>query len=754
MKFSSNLAVLLPLSAALFVLSCDPAGWMGDPIGGGDPPTSNENDNGTPTNGNSNVNDNTGEDPGTGTPRPRPGAGTAARVRNESAFRADVTLRFIEEDTVAHLAFVRVLPLSTTTVTGPTVAEILEFTGSSANGSALPPATLYFGEDFGDDEPAEYVIPANPGGGGEPPEPPSITLLEPASDITVALGGVLTARWTDDVPTLGTIVRIGFRPADDVTATIVFLGPAVGAALDGPNDELDVIVEAMDPGVYAVVAQIDDGSTVVQATAPGRVEIVNAGDNVAPSITILAPLDMVSAFNGESVDIEWEDDDPDDNATVEFSLENADPSVVGIGPYTISPPLAEDADGAGDRYVALIDGVLPGVYDLVAHIDDGDLSGTDRAVRVVRVLADPENDIPSLTLVEPTADVDIMPGGSFTVRWVDSDENDNASISLYLDPDEALARLDGDEFLLVSTLQEDPDGAGDRITLGVPTGVPQGIYRIAGKISDGVAEVVAWAPGRLLFGVSSAGQPELSLNEPAADVRTRLGESIDVFVHAVNLPFGASPRLFLSNEAFGGTVRVEITPPSLTFNAPIALEIPTGLGAIPNSAWPRSFELIAEVLIDSVPNTAKAAGVIWVRQEVQIVHSELVNCDCETGTLPTDPRAFIGFNITYFGGGFTERDLRQPVEFWLTADGEIPLTGVDVFHGILGYAEESPRLTHNVNFPINRIVTPRVPGQQLQLLIRAGIYQIVPVVRSAEFGLMVSPPAPQTVDVCLCLSDN
>jgi len=760
-KGRSSLSLFLALGLLSLAASCNQSiGGLFGSLFGGDNQNSNSNSN-TNSNDNSgddpgNTNDNTNNDNDSEAPRPRPPAGTSARVRNESAFRADVTLQFIEDSAVSHLAFVRVLPESTTMVTGPTMVDVLELSGASERGVALPEATFFYGVDFSETTPAEYLIPADLDAGPDP-DPPTLTMLEPSSDITVALGGWLLTTWEDEAPTAGTTVRVGLRTADDPNADVVFLGPAVGAVLDGINDQVSVVVEGVTPGFYEVVGQIDDGTNRVESMSPGRVQVVNADDNIAPLLMILEPDGTVELINGDSLLLVWQDEDPDDNATIVFSLEVNNPNTVGVGPYTIGPSLAEDPDGpSGDSITVTIDDVLPGLYDLVGRIDDGELVGTHRVLRAVRVLADPQNDTPQLTLVEPATDVTVAPGGSFTVRWTDSDENDNASISLFFDPDLTSGTLDGDEVLLVSALQEDNDGAGDRITLRVPTGVPKGSYRIAGLITDGVVEVATWAPGRLHLGVSGGGDgpPELAFERPIAAVFTRLGESIEIQIRADNLPIGSSPRLKLSNEASGGSIRVDVTPDPLVLNGAMSLPLPAGAASIPNRAWPRSFELSVEVVVDGVSYSAKAPGVVWIRQEVELVHAAVINCDCSPGAEPVDdPRAFIGFGVTYYGGGFTDRDVRGDVQLWVTADGVVPTEPqlADSRHGFLGTVSESPNLERTVQLPLRRLAILDSQGQLVDLAILPGVYQIAAVVDHPPFGRVVSPPAPELLTICRCL---
>ncbi|MGB2984930.1 MAG: hypothetical protein WBE26_03525, partial [Phycisphaerae bacterium] len=556
----------------------------------------------------------------------------------------------------------------------------------------------------------------------------------------------------------GAVVRVFLRPAGEGAATGLFrVGPAVGAALDGINDKLSIVLEGLEPGLYDVVGEIDDGTMVATSVAPGRVELLVDPGNDAPSLTILAPTVLKELRDGDSLRVAWDDEDEDDNATITFSLEPTEPVGVGVAPFVISPPIAEDPDEDGaDAATLLIDEVLTGLYDLVGTIEDGELAGTARVEGVVQVLPEPENDVPVLVLIEPAGDVEIDLSGSFRVRWTDSDENDNARISLLLDPDLDSGVLDGNEIVLVGSLGEDDDGLSDEITLGVPTGVAIGTYRVVGAITDGLAEVVTWAPGIVYFGVPASGEvtppsPALALLEPSDAVRTRLGESINVFLEATDIPPEAQVRLFLSNTAYGGAVRAEVTPVNLLQNRATALTLLPS-AAIPNDAWPRQFNLEATVEVDGVDPTV-ALGCVWVRQEVEILSVEMMNYSCEPGVEPEPgDREFVGLEITWYGGGFEEREPHAEVKFWVTNDGAVPYNGEpDSKHRIIQTALESP--SPNVNrvsqVSIWRAVGfPYGLGDEVGSALDPGAYQLMTTVEPEGFGRITSPPHPDWVELC------
>ena len=452
--------------------------------------------------------------------------GTTAKVRNESDRSADVTVRFVQGDTIVHLAFVRVTPETETAVVSLEVADSVQVSGIDEQGVALTGATLTFGRDFDYAAPATYTIyPADETGDSEPSdgdpsapdasenpgmevpeevayEPPTIELTEPSADLRVMLGSPLTLRWEDSSSVPGAVVWLGLRALEGESAgTFIPLGPAVGAALDGISDELVVVVQDLELGAYEVVARIDDGVQVTSFTSPGILEISSDADNVAPRIKLKAPVSLLRLGGLDLLHIAWEDSDPDDNATVLFALVPTDPDAALGGAFELNPPVAEDPDG-GNRDMGYwwLEDVLPGLYDLVATIDDGDLIGIDRVSGVVRILPEEDNDAPTLLLEQPAENLDVPSDGSFLVQWSDSDENDNARISLILDPLLTAVGSAADEILLVSSVGEDGDGDADRITLGVPPNTPVGAYRLKGVITDGQLETSTYAPGVLFIG--------------------------------------------------------------------------------------------------------------------------------------------------------------------------------------------------------------------------------------------------------------
>lgn len=725
------------------------------------------------------VTDGVGGDDSSGHPQPAP-SGVAARVRNESAVRGDVTLRFIQTETIVHLAFVRVLPSTVTTIHSPKSANLIELSGVNERGQALASATMTYGADFDDATPAVYTIPGDGSGSLNPVDPlpgdldpPILNMLEPASDLTLTLGATFLARWTDESEAPGAVVRVHLRSVESSVSDLVPLGPAVGVALDGLNDELLLVVQGFTPGFYEVVGEIDDGTNQATSVAPGRVHVVENPGNKAPTLEILAPLGLVELRRDELLRVAWEDDDDDDNATIIFSLMPSGATGTNVGAFPISPALAEDPDGVSGNSAALtLSDVLPGLYDLVGRISDGELEGVARVERVVRILPEPENDPPLLEITKPAAGeiVEIGPGDSFLVEWEDSDADHNARISIRLDPDQTLSDLDGDEILLATSLGEDEDGAGDAIRLGVPGDIEDGDYRVVGVITDGIVEVVTWARGIVRIdstgaepGTEDPPPPEMAVLEPSEPVRVRLGDDISLYLETANIPDEAVINLYLSNVHADGTVRADVTPLQIEQNVLTTLTLPSlAEGIISNDAWPREFRLEVELRIGGeVKIRAFAPASIWIRQEFVIERVSMVNYTCTlngSADVVDEQERFLGLEIRWSGGGFDVRETPAPVQFWVSNDGTVPADGVDDdYHRRFHTATESPNIDEDeyeeVRVALNRVIGPFASdGDELTTALVPGEYQLITVVETEEFGPITSVH-PDSFDVCFRIRD-
>jgi hypothetical protein len=715
------------------------------------------------------------------------GSRVSARVINDSDRTIEVTLRFLFDDRIVHLAYLQVIPHTITTIVSPDRADEVRVSGVDDGGDAIPRATFLAGVDFTDDTPAIFrmlpIIPPEENDpddeviGVDPPEPspdpyspPQIVALAPESDISLPLGSTIDIRWTDESAVDGAVVLVGLRPESaGGDAAFVQLAPAVGEPLDGINDEIRVVLQGIEPGVYDLLTIIDDGVMRVESVAPGSVTLRLAPDNDAPTIEIALPASAIELQGGESFRVAWDDDDADDNATVTISLEPGADADPGAPSYVISPPMAEDPDGPGaDEALLVIDGVLPGRYDLVGVIDDGSLVGVSRRAGLIKVLPDAVNDVPRLTFAQPVGDVPVDAGGSILVAWADEDDNDNAMISLMLDPDQSGGELDGDEIVLITALAEDPDGSGDMVRLGIPETLPPGPYRMGGVITDGVSRMVTFAQATVYVRPGDVDPPPVRhlriLGGGREDVFINLGDPIKVEANIENI-FDA--RYFLSNLDFGGSIRVELIPrPSGENGDPgnLTFKLPTADAAIPNEAWPRKFVLEMVTDIGLGDERATASRPVWVFQDVQVLDIDLSHLACsgEASSDESPPENTNGITLTWFGGDFCEPfeglDEERPspdvfcppsheslgLDFWLTADGEIPeegrCTGEDHCprHRLLLTSESSP----------NQVRSDHIPVPVVQWM-EDGSYQMVAVDQSGRrTPILHSSAGPLILELC------
>lgn len=423
-----------------------------------------------------------------------------ARVRNESSSRVDMTMRFLHDGSAVNESFVRVPPKTVTTVSSPEMADEVELSGLDESGRTLESEMFVFGVDFDSGTPAEYVVrdpDAEVSGEAVTAAAPSLTLLEPSAMVTRAVGSMLSVSWSDLGGGPAGLVRLYLRPVGNNTPSLwTPIGPAFSAQYDGINDSLSTAVPSVKNGLYEVVGRLQAGGQLVTAVAPGAVKVVSNPRNAAPTLTILSPTVQKTLTRDEEAKVQWKAVDPRQTGIIRFSLERSDGTGTAIGRFVVGAPIPATAhNGSSDSAALPMAGVLPGLYDLVGTIDDGRFTGTARVERVIRVLPPLLNDSPQLQLSRPATDVQIEAGGAFAAAWKDSDNNDDARISFYLDPDSTAVVLDGNEQLLQTGVREDPDGAGDKLELRTPADLAVGTYRVVGVITDGVTQVVTRAPG-------------------------------------------------------------------------------------------------------------------------------------------------------------------------------------------------------------------------------------------------------------------
>jgi len=697
---------------------------------------------------------------------PSAGAGELrVSIRNSSDVVVDVTVLFIRDDVTVHLTFVQVLPGTVSVAVSPLWADVIRLRAVTSNDVALATVTLRYGRDFDESSPAVFEIddsltdppgdestsePAQDPQSGELPEestePPSIELLEPDGDLTVTLGTTIPVRWTDASELAGAVIVIWVEP-DNAREGMqrVQVSPAVAEHGDGINDEIHVLVQGLQPGRYRVVGEISAGGMVARSIAPGRINVFLDPDNEAPTIDLRSPTMPVRINSTGVIEVSWDDSDSDDNALIALWLESSQTSLGRLS-YRIGPSIAEDPDGAvHDSARLVVWEVLPGLYDLVATIDDGELAGASRIPSIVEVLPQPDNDPPTITLEYPLAPVEVAQGGAFHVIWRDADENDNAIISLLLDSDPDGVELDGDEILLVSSIAEDPDGAGnDEVWLGLRPETPVGEYRVVATITDGTTEDISFAPGIVRVVAAGGGpdpSPSIEIVGAGSALFLRHGDRFDcggVVRHARDYMI----RIALVNEL----ARIEATHASEQFfveGGGWMFTVDTAKLDIPNELNVRSFDIEASLHIDGrCVDVDVERALVWVRQEVEIRRVEVVGIDCGGGHGdPVGPPEAAGVSFTWYGGGFvTDVEVPASVEFWLTKDGVWPPRtppGETLDHQLILLTVESPGVIREEFVPWETIAK-----------LEPGYYALVALVRHPVYGEIVHVPYLELIEVC------
>lgn len=554
-----------------------------------------------------------------------------ARVRNESGYRADITLRFMSGDLVVYHAFIQVLPDMVTTVTSIKKVDSVDLTGEDILGRSLNGRTYYFGVDFDAFLPVEYVI--LPDGRVEiitvQPPPvtrfPTLQLLEPADDIPLSIGSSIVIRWSDEDMHPATMIQLYLQPVNSTsTADFIPVNQPIGAALDGMNDYREIVLDDILPGTYKVIARTFNTSQSVTSIAPGLIQLIDDPTNIAPTLKIISPSILTDYQLGDTITVEWEDADPDDNAIITFELQSVTTFEVDTGIFPLSTMISEDADGdLSDSGTFTITGVLPGLYDLVGTIDDGVLKGESRVERIVRILPALENDQPKLTFLIPAIDQSYPVDSTFVVSWTDSDENDNARITLLLDPDFGAIQLDGNELVLVNSIDE--DDPIDEIKLKFPEEIELRSYRLLGIIIDGQTQSLSAAPGRIIVinsniegeGNSPGGDPDSGNDGDGDDTSdditiidisdpTRISRvtTLQFLIQLTPIQRDKPGRVEIDNESSGGNLRYTLSSEQwdISDQNEIILSLPDDL--VSNDVIHRYFVVTVEWNIDSVMTTS------------------------------------------------------------------------------------------------------------------------------------------------------
>ena len=143
------------------------------------------------------------------------------------------------------------------------------------------------------------------------------------------------------------------------------------------------------------------------------------------------------------------------------------------------------------------------------------------------------NTPPSITVTSPSSDLVISQGDEFDIAWDDTDPDDNAVITIFLDPDSNPGS--GNELLVIAGRQEDPDGPlNDSIEVDTALlNIPVGAYRIIATIQDASGATVTHSPSLIVQvlpeGISPGNDPpKIKIVEPTENIGAVQGDTICV----------------------------------------------------------------------------------------------------------------------------------------------------------------------------------------------------------------------------------
>ncbi|HID73730.1 MAG TPA: hypothetical protein EYP43_01630, partial [Thermoplasmata archaeon] len=245
---------------------------------------------------------------------------------------------------------------------------------------------------------------------------------------------------------------------------------------------------------------------------------VTVWTNVPPKLTFTSPAegedDVVWKMEQDYYFVQWDDDDPDDNASIKIYYDSDDQ---GFDGHLIAKDLWEDTLDDQGRGIDVtrwdLADVPEGDYYLYAVLDD-------RAHDPVKVYSKGRvlvrnrtpNSPPTVDITQPDGEGDaIEPNGTYRL-WFNVSDPDGDDVSVYLYYDDDTDRGNG-----YSTISDEPLEGANRSYLWDTTGIARGRYYVLLAAYDGVNDPVwTYSPGPLSIGdvVRPAGVHNLTAVDP------------------------------------------------------------------------------------------------------------------------------------------------------------------------------------------------------------------------------------------------
>ena len=370
--------------------------------------------------------------------------------------------------------------------------------------------------------------------------PLTISVARPTDNVVVSDETAPEIRWADigpndldgdgllNDPPLGSTVTIKLDP--DVPAPdqqyeqdgneIDLLGPVdavddVGDSFD--FDGFDAAGDVVPVGTYYVIAVLDDGAgTELTDLSLGTIRV---------PLTFTKPReDAELAEADDSITIQWEMDDGGLGGSLSLGLDadldhtsGNEEILAGGGPFDgslTSLELTASMITAGE--------LEPGTYYLYAWIEQSGLDDMFVTAPVQITLGNFSP--PTMEFVDLDDDLEVLVGDTVTIEWDDEDVDDNATIDLFVDPDQN--HNNGNEIQLLWNRLEDPDGEDDRFAWNT-TGQRPDEYYVFATISDGRDSVDAEAAGRIILR-NCQDCPLITLIQPASVVSSDVTRTVAI----------------------------------------------------------------------------------------------------------------------------------------------------------------------------------------------------------------------------------
>jgi len=354
-----------------------------------------------------------------------------------------------------------------------------------------------------------------------------ISVARPAEDVFLADDNPAEIRWSDfGLPAGGATVRVWVDPDEEDDNGNEILLAERDAAEDGDADVifwegLDADGDPVAPGVYRVIAELDDGAGQTdRRQAPGRV--------ILP-LQWQAPAADVDLPAGGSLTFQWNQDD----ASVDFLglMLDTDEDFNSGNEIPITSTDSQELNGefVFDGFDEHGDPVPAGTYRLVAMVGNSSLAEF-LAYQAPGQVTVPEIGPPTISLLTASQeDESAVIGSNFTIEWTDSDPDSDAQITLGLDEDDTLDN--GNEIVIAEGLSEDADGADGSfdwdLTDADGGAIDPGIYRIWARIDDGRFDAAEAVSENYLFIRPAANGPVIRLLGPSGPLTVNAGETVE-----------------------------------------------------------------------------------------------------------------------------------------------------------------------------------------------------------------------------------